>query len=97
MNMRNIQKTRVYKFIGTLIYGGILVSSYDERNMAQIATDELIVKFKRRLKEIEFNAIRYTEDRELLRQLNLLVSDLMTLKITIDKASKKGDLHGKKN
>jgi len=72
------------------------MSSYDERNSAQIAIDELIVKFNRRKRETEFNAEKYMIDQELLKQLNLLVSDLMVLKSTIDHASKKGDLNGKK-
>lgn len=73
------------------------MSSYDERNMAQIAMDELLIKFKRRLTEVEYNASKYPEDAEVLKQLNLLVSDLKNLKIIIDITSKKGDLHGKKN
>lgn len=73
------------------------MSSYDSRNMAQIAIDEMLTKFKRRLKDLEFNAKKYREDEELLRQLNLLVSDIIILKSTIDRASKKGDLNGKKS
>lgn len=72
------------------------MSSYDERNSSQIAIDELIVKLNRRKREVEFNAERYMTDQELLKQLNLLVSDLIVLKSIIDHASKKGDLNGKK-
>ena len=94
--MRNIPKPRVYKFNGIVLYRSYFMSSYDIRNAAQIAIDELIIKYKRRLKELETSALKYTEDADLLNRLNLLAADLAVLKITIDKASKKGDLNGKK-
>ena len=71
------------------------MSSYDIRNSAQIAIDELIIKYKRRLRDLESTALRYNEDAEVLNRLNLLAADLAVLKITIDNASKKGDLNGK--
>jgi len=72
------------------------MSSYDERNMAQIAMDELIVKFNGRKRDLEYNALKFTEDAEVLKQLNLLLSDLERLKSIIDMVSKKGGLNGKK-
>ena len=72
------------------------MSSYDERNMAQIAMDELIIKFNRRKRDLEYNALKFTEDECVLKQLNLLLSDLERLKGIIDIVSKKGGLNGKK-
>jgi len=72
------------------------MSSYDTRNIVQIAVDELLIKYKRRLRDLENSAKRYREDEEVLKQLNLLAADITVLKSTIDKASKKGDLNGKK-
>lgn len=72
------------------------MSSYDVRNAAQIAVDELLVKYKRRLRDLESTAERYREDEEVLKQLNLLAGDISVLKTTIDKVSKKGGLNGSK-
>jgi hypothetical protein len=72
------------------------MSSYDERNIIQIAVDELISKYKIRLRELELLAKKYREDEEVLRRLNLLLADLCALKVTVDKVSKKGGLNGKK-
>jgi ribosomal protein RSM22 (predicted rRNA methylase) len=72
------------------------MSSYDVRNAAQIAVDELLVKYKRRLRDLESTAERYREDEEVLKQLNLLAGDISVLKTTIDKVSKKGGLNGNK-
>jgi hypothetical protein len=72
------------------------MSSYDERNTAQIAVDEILNKYKTRAREAKFTAIRYKPDEELEKQLNLLVSDLTDLKSKIDKVSKKVINNGKK-
>ena len=57
------------------------MSSYDVRNAAQIAVDELLVKYKRRLRDLESTAERYREDEEVLK----LADDEERIIITNDK------------
>jgi len=66
------------------------MSSYDERNIAQIRLDEMIVKYERRAKEAKEMALRYKPDDELAKQLNLLIADLKELKLAVNVISKKG-------
>jgi hypothetical protein len=65
------------------------MSSYDERNAAQIRLDEMIKKYEMRSTEAKWAATRCKDDEELSKQLALLCADLLYLKTLQDAAFKK--------
>lgn len=71
------------------------MSSYDDRTQLQIIVDEKIWKYERRAKELSWTARNFKPDEELLKQMNLLLSDLKEIKILVDK-SNGGVKHGHK-
>lgn len=72
------------------------MSSYDERNAAQIRLDEMIKKYEYRAKEAKTMMTHYKYDEELYKQINLLLEDLKDLKLKVDKLSQRGGKNGNK-
>ena len=60
------------------------MNSYDTRSPAQIRLDEMIWKYKTRRKEIEWSSKKFKPDEEILKQIDLLLSDLNNLKVLMD-------------
>jgi hypothetical protein len=64
------------------------MSSYDIRTPVQIRIDELINRYKSRARDLKIMGDRFDSDVEILKQLNLLINDLVDLKESADKTIK---------
>jgi len=63
------------------------MSYYDSKTQLQIMIDEKIWKYERRAKELSWTAKNFKPDEEILKQVNLLLSDLKEIKVLADNSN----------